>query len=132
MLVPKAIRWPAYVVCAHKAKLREDERLNALHAAVDLATVTANCRDVADRLALLQLISMCGTCAEVGVAQGDFPDENLKICQPARLHPIDTLESASGVSGKVGAVAVLSGSNCAFASPWRTARRFFTAGSPGT
>jgi hypothetical protein len=42
-----------------------------------------------DRMALLHLLAKGGTCAEIGVDEGDFSRAILDICEPQVLHLVD-------------------------------------------
>jgi predicted O-methyltransferase YrrM len=49
-----------------------------------------NCRLLPDREAILRRMKARSVIAEVGVLKGDFSKSILDICQPSRLHLIDT------------------------------------------
>jgi len=53
----------------------------------------SNTRLLEDRIALLHLLPKNGIVAELGVDQGDFSKEILKICAPRKLHLVDLWNS---------------------------------------
>jgi hypothetical protein len=67
-----------------------DQQLRRMHPGFDMwRIVSASCRVLPDREALLHHLPTNGVYAEVGVAQGDFSARILDVCKPRVLHLID-------------------------------------------
>lgn len=83
------------------AAMKEHYRLENLGAELGNEH-TRNLKGLPSRKALLEMLPNGGVAAEVGVAQGDFSQLILDICQPSRLHLIDYWGSSTPHYGDAG------------------------------